>query len=409
MLGISIIALAASSPGQTYGVSIFNEPMRTALGLSHTQLASAYMFGTLVAALPIIWIGGFMDRKGLRRTLLIVGVAFGASCLLIAQAQGWWSLFAAFLMLRLLGPGALSFVSGNILAFWFHKRLGFVEGIRQLGSAGAMALIPSLNLYLVGQYGWRGAYTVLGGLVTLVLVPLAIWVFRNRPEDLGQRIDGLSELKEKEQVLSRHNALAIGLEFTLPQTLRTGTFWIVASGTAWFGLAQTAVFFSMVPLFADRGLTEADAARMMAAFAVTLAVMHVVAGWLADHWNARTLLAAGMAALGLSMYCLFLMQTAFFGSVCGALLGFAQGVFLGASHPLWARYFGRLHLGRIRGALMTINIAASSLGPFIAGVVRDRTGSFDGALLIFSLVPLILAVACLFVRQPLTVPAVQSA
>lgn len=406
MLAVSIVVLAASSPGQTYGVSIFNEPMRTALGLSHTQLASAYMFGTFLAAIPIIWIGGYMDRRGLRRTLLLVTFAFSASCILIAQSTGWWTVLAAFFLLRLLGPGAMSFVSGNILAFWFHRRLGLVEGIRQLGAAGAMATIPALNLLLVRQFGWRGAYMLLGCGVAAVLVPIAIWVFRNGPGSVGQQMDGLP--RPSEQTVHSQLTASTHAGFTLSQTLRMTTFWIVASGTAWFGLAQTAVFFSMVPLFSDRGLSEADAARMMATFAVSLAIMHVLAGWLADHWTARTLLAAGMASLGLSMYCLYLMQTPLTGNVCGALLGFAQGVFLGASHPLWARYFGRKHLGRIRGALMTINIAASSLGPFIAGVIRDQTGSFDGALMLFALVPLFLSVACLYVRPPEIKPAEES-
>lgn len=69
MLPLSMGALIASSPGQTFGVSIFNEPMRSSLGLSHGQLAAAYMLGTLLGAIPIAYIGRQMDRHGLRRTM----------------------------------------------------------------------------------------------------------------------------------------------------------------------------------------------------------------------------------------------------------------------------------------------------------------------------------------------------
>jgi hypothetical protein len=57
MLPLATLALVASSPGQTFGVSIFNEPMRESLSLSHSQFAAAYMLGT--AGLAKDWFGSF--------------------------------------------------------------------------------------------------------------------------------------------------------------------------------------------------------------------------------------------------------------------------------------------------------------------------------------------------------------
>lgn len=41
ILPIATAGLIATSPGQTYGVSVFNEPLRQSLGLSHSQLSVA--------------------------------------------------------------------------------------------------------------------------------------------------------------------------------------------------------------------------------------------------------------------------------------------------------------------------------------------------------------------------------
>lgn len=398
MLGVSIVALAASSPGQTYGVSIFNEPMRQSLGLSHSELASAYMLGTLLAAVPLIWLGSLMDRYGLRRALFVATLAFLGACWLTASAQSWLMLMVAFFGLRLIGPGALAFLSGNILPHWFHRRLGFVEGLRQLGMAIAMACIPSLNLWLVSQVGWRGAYATLGTTVAVLLLPVSIFIFRNRPEDVGQMIDGQNPIPEGVPEVATSSRILP--DFTLSDVMRMPSFWIVTAGVAWFGLAQTAVFFSMVPMFLDRSLTQQDAANLMATFAGTLAVMHVVSGHLADRWSSRVLLGCGMAGFCVSMLCLYLMQSSELAIVSGALMGSSQGLYFGASHPLWARYYGRLHLGKIRGALMTIAVASSSIGPLIAGLVRDNTGSFDLALVGFSLVSAPLAILCAWVTAP---------
>jgi len=398
MLPLSMGALIASSPGQTFGISIFNEPMRSSLGLSHGQLAAAYMLGTLLGAIPITYIGRQMDRHGLRRTMLAVVSLFSLACVLTSLVQGWMALVLAFCFLRMLGPGALSLLSGSTLAFWFDRRLGMVEGVRQVGMALAMASIPALNLWLVSQWGWRGAYGILGVGIWLLLFPAVALLFRNHPGDVGQAVDGLSERASGVPLNRDANEAFWGL--TLGETLRTSAFWIVAAGTALFGLIHTAVFFCMVPIFQERGLSAGDAAAVLTVFAGCLAVMQLVGGVLADRVRAAYLLFTGTAGLATAILLLFFADAAPLVLVAGAVLGISQGIYFGAAHPLWARYFGRRHLGKIRGALMTINIGSSSLGPLFAGLTRDWQGNFDLALMVFAIAPLPIAVLSLLVAPP---------
>ena len=55
MMTLAMLLLAATSAGQTFGISPFNAELRESLKLSHSQLASAYMLGTIVGAIPIFW------------------------------------------------------------------------------------------------------------------------------------------------------------------------------------------------------------------------------------------------------------------------------------------------------------------------------------------------------------------
>ena len=132
-----------TSPGQTYGVAVFNPYLREALGLSNSELSGAYMAGTVLASLPLTYIGALMDRYG--------------------------PLFIAFFFLRLLGQGSMGMLARNALAMWFHKRLGFASGLANLGMAAAVGGMPALGFWLIESYGWRGAYAVLGGAVWLLL------------------------------------------------------------------------------------------------------------------------------------------------------------------------------------------------------------------------------------------------
>lgn len=398
MLPLAMATLIASSPGQTFGVSVFNEPLRLSLGLTHGQLAAAYMFGTLLGAIPISFIGRQSDRHGLRRVLMVVVSVFSGACLFLSFVQGWIMLVIAFFLLRMLGPGALGLLSGNTLAFWFDRRLGMVEGMRLVGMALAMATIPALNLWLVSHWGWRGAYQILGIGTWLLLFPAIVLLFRNSPADVGQVVDGQEHSGQRSSSSDHPSQVFWGL--TLSETLRTMAFWIAAIGTVLFGLIHTAIFFCLVPILQERGLTAGDAAAMLTVFAVCLAVMQLVGGILADIMQASYLMCGGLVGLAASTLLLLLADGSPMVLLAGAGLGISQGIYFGATHPMWARYFGRRHLGKIRGTLMTMMVASSSMGPLFAGLTRDWLGSFGASLIVFTVTPLPIAAFSLLAAPP---------
>ena len=59
------------------------------------------------------------------------------------------------------------------------------------------------------------------------------------------------------------------------------------------------------------------------------------------------------------------------------------GLGIGGTHLmqnyLWAEYFGRRHLGSIRGAVMPIMLLLGGTGPPLAGYVLDFSGSYTPA------------------------------
>ena len=167
-----------------------------------------------------------------------------------------------------------------------------------------------------------------------------------------------------------------------------------------FSMIHTGLFFCMVPILDERGLSTADAAATFTVFAVCLAAMRLVSGVLADRLQARYLLFVGMLGLGVAPTLLLFTQSRAMAFATGAGMAVSQAVFLGTSQPLWARYFGRRHLGKIRGVLMTSNVASSSLGPFVAGLTRDAFGNFDPALIVFAVLPLTISLLSLRVTPP---------
>ncbi len=396
MLPIAMLAAIATSPGQTYGVSIFNESIRTALGLSHSQLTGAYMVGTLLAALPQSYIGSLTDRFGIRQVMFVVVVLFGLACMFLAQVQTYVLLFVGFFLIRLLGQGALSLMASNTLAMWFQAKLGTVAGIMNVGVAGAIALAPTLFLLLINQLGWRGAYVALGVLVWLLLLPLLLFLYRNRPEDVGQKLDGRSA-QESAQT-SEYTTQPVS--FSLKEAMQTRTYWIMLAISAAFALIITAVFFNIVPIFTDHGLTAANAAATYTTIAIALATMQLIGGILADRFNLNWLAALCITSIAVGLVMLNQVETVFVAQLYALFIGMGQGLFGAVTNTVWVRYFGRTHLGSIRGSVTMAMVAGSSAGPFIMGVTYDLFGSYSLSLNLFIGLLVPLAIAAFWATPP---------
>jgi MFS family permease len=85
------------------------------------------------------------------------------------------------------------------------------------------------------------------------------------------------------------------------------------------------------------------------------------------------------------------MGTAVSGTLAWGMLSAAViGSGVGGLHLLlrlaWADYYGRQHLGTIRGITLPVQIGGQAVGPVAAGFVFDATGSYHIVFLFFACV-----------------------
>jgi len=393
MLPIVLAIQVASSPGQTFGVSIFNPHIRAELGLSHSEISGAYMLGTFLASLPMVYVGSLMDRYGPRRILAGVVTLFGLTCVGFSQSRGLVSVFFGFLLLRMLAQGSMGLLTANTVAMWFNRRLGFAVGIVSTGSALSMGMVPSINVWLIEQVGWRSAYVILGLWVVGAILPLLALLFRNKPEDIGQVPDGIATSTAGEaEVAEKEHDLAFAM--------RTRAYWIMAVTIAMPAVMITGIHFHAVQIYLDSGMTENDAAKMFGSFAIAVAISMLIGGAMADRYRLNVLLSASMVGISGGIFLLTQVDDPWMSTVFAVTLGAGQGVFMTVRSTIWVRYYGRKHLGKIRGTLTTIEVAASSTGPLMMGAVHDLFGSFHGILLGFTCVTAPMVIVTLFATPP---------
>jgi len=382
MLPLAMLMQIGTSPGQTFGVSLFNEPIRQSLGLSQSGLSGAYMIASLLAAVPLMTIGRRMDRHGLRWVTLVLVAMVGVACLAISRATGLVGLTIGFFLLRSFGQGGLSLAASNTLGMWFVRRLGLAAGICGVGMSAAIAVTPLAYHELIARFGWRTAYVAISGYTLLGLLPLLIFFYRDNP-DIDQ--DG----EESSDDLEAFG----GPSFDLREAMRTPAYWIVAGCTAMIGLISTGVTFSLVSLFAERDFTAAQAATIFPTVALAMAAFQIQGGLLADRMPLHWLVAIAMGSFGTGVFLICNGETMFAAHAAMAFMGAGQGLMAVTGNTLWPRYFGRRHLGAIRSSVWTATVAACSAGPFIMGFTFDWIGGYEPSLLFFAILALISCVA----------------
>ena len=397
IIPISMITILATSPGQTYMISVFNPSFRESLGISASQLSGAYMFGTLLASLPQAMFGRWMDRFGIRPLLIWVTVAFGLACAFMSTVQNLFMLFIAFFLLRMLGQGVMNLMGSNMMAMWWREKLGTLSGIRGIGISVLIGFVPALVLFLMNQQGWRNTYIISGIAVVAVMLPIAIFFMISRPEDIGKYLDDRSKSDAKADLFKEaENTVSL----TVQQTMRTRSFWILLSINVAMAAVITGVTFHLLPIFSERGLSAEQATNTFAILSIVGGGMSIVGGALADRMKLNWLAFLAMASYGLSMVALLVVPNGSLIWVYAILIGTGQGLLSGVFSTVWVRYFGREHLGKIRGVTWTASAAGSSVGPFLMGLGFDSFGNYQIAIFVCAAIFLILAVASFWADKP---------
>jgi MFS family permease len=399
ILAVASIVTFMSGPGQTYGVSVFVNPMIEDLGWSRTMISGLYTAGSLTAATTMILVGRLLDRYGARVMLIVVATLFGFAAIWMSNVSHPFHLYAGFAAIRILGQGSLTLIPTTLVALWFVRLRGRAMSLHLLGSAASLAFFPPFIHALVSSQDWRAAWTVLAFLIWGILLPLAVLLVRRTPESVGLLPDGISP-----------QVLGSGEQATLPtsnevnwaasEAVRTRSFWLLMFAGSSQSLIGTALVFHHVSLLASHGLEAGVAASVLSVLAPASLVGTFIGGFLSDRIPNRYIMAGGQATLALAMLLILVISQPWHAYVYGGLLGLTSGVLIAANAVIWPNYYGRAQLGTIRGAVTTSMVAFAALGPLPFGYLFDLTKSYTSAVSVFLALPVACAVAALLALPP---------
>lgn len=271
------------------------------------------------------------------------------------------------------------------------RRRALVLALFGVSQGIGLAIMPVVAQWMISVSNWQVAWTALG-LYTLAagILPALMFMVR-RPEDMGLDLDPLPNRDVASETPARQADVQLKpeVQFTLEQALQTRAFWVLAGFSAVGFMAQAGVSLHHVSHYIHIGLPGPSAAIMASVFAFA----QVPAGFLWSGITQDTPIRVALALAGLFV-AMGAAGTAFSTSTWNGVIsaGFL-GTGVGGLHLLlrlaWAEYYGRHHLGAIRGVTLPVQIGGQAVGPVMAGAVFDYTDSYMGAFLFFAAAVLI--------------------
>jgi MFS transporter, OFA family, oxalate/formate antiporter len=407
IVAVGFLAHIASAFSISSTLSVFLKPLSQDLEISRGVFSLIRSGEILVGAVAAPLVGSLLDRHGGRWLIAAGGLVSGAGFLLLGQARDFWQF--AIVRWLLISPGDTlmgSMVVNVSISQWFVRMRGRALALAGMGHGLAKVCMPLLAASLILYVGWRGAWAAFGVVTLALVVGPSILLMRRRPEDMGLLPDGKS-MGESESVpadqsnkLKARRSSGVEVTWSRGEALRTRAFWLIVTT---FGVAHVGVTGLNLHVFSyvnDQGHPAMVAALVMSIIAVMQFSTPMVWGVLAERANvarlimAKFLIQAFGILLALSDPGVVSLYAGFF------LYGIGMGGTSILAEMIWANYFGRISLGRIRGMGSLITSAFSAAGPPFFGLLFDATQSYSLSFSIFIGMLFASAFLSLFLRAP---------
>ncbi|MGE3960592.1 MAG: MFS transporter [Dehalococcoidia bacterium] len=399
--GSVIQFLVGALLNQAYGG--YAAALQDHFGWTKTQISAAFSLSRVESGILGPFQGWLIDKYGPRAIMRIGLSMFAVGFILFSQIQELWHFYAAFALMAI-GSSLGGFLSITVAVVgWFDRARSRALGVSQLGFA-AGGLVASLVILAITQIGWREVSFVSGILVAVVGLPLTTLVVR-KPEEIGLHVDGMddarrAEVRAEDEDRGRKST-STEVDYTAGQAVRTLSFWTISLGhsSALFvvGAVMVHLFLHLTESFGYSNGKAAFFLGLMTAFQI---VGQVGGASLGDFVSKRliVIVCMGMHAVGLLLVAHVNAEWAV-ATFC-VLHGTAWGTRGPLMQAIRADYFGRSSFGMIMGISSLIVMLGTTLGPLIAGILYDRTGSYELAFTIIAAIAAFGSVFFIFSVRP---------
>ena len=376
-----------------YGFPVFYPALVNDLGFTRAQTTEGFLLGFVFVGLSFSLVAGaLIDRIGPRQVIRW-GIGFlGLSLVFMGRMSHLWQYYL-LCVVEVVGYTLAGPIPNQVLvSMWFRSKRGRVMGYAYLGlGMGGVTSAPLINT-LINRVGWRNAFEILGAAILVILFPVAQWVTRSTPGELGLNPDGLSSVTAPAQAGNEP-------EVTVSRAVRTLNFWLILAGCTLVIGAIGTVIQHLILFLHDQGYSAGYASRVMSVLLMASLVGRVIAGYSADCFRTKNVMAFFYLIAALCIPLLFLARRPAVAWGFAVVFGLAMGADYMLIPLVTAECFGTSGLGKLLALIIMGYSIGQWMGPVLAGRIFDATRSYDAAWAIMTLAG-VLGAATIYAISP---------
>jgi MFS family permease len=353
--------LMGMGAGALISISAFLKPLIAEFGWLRGETSFGYMAGALAMGIGGIVMGHLADRYSTRRVVFGGLICLGVSLLLLSTQSALWQFYLFYCLMGGFGSSALDVPLLANIGHWFDRNKGLALGLTTAGRALGQGFVPFLSGYMIASSGWRDAYTTLGLVTLVVLVPLALLV-RSPP--------GLEEARA-----ASRDASPADHDEAYPVPPKLAISWVGVASVFCCACMGTAMVHA-VAIAQDAGLGAEEAAAVILLMYVAGFFGRIFFGKLADHIGG--IRSYWLSSFGQTVFIFWFSQmhsVASFYTLAVAFGFFFGGVMTGLT--ICVRELTPLHMrGVSTGVVFLLAWIGMGIGGYQGGLFFDLSGSY---------------------------------
>ena len=358
-----------------YGMGFYYDYYQKAFGWTRPEIT----LGFPLAVVLTIWVGPVIMHRFSPRILMMIGAALTALAFIgFSQMTGnllfyyaMWTLYTVGYILS--GPIAHQI----IISQWFKRHRGKAMAATYLGVGVFGGLVVKFFAAPITQATNFQDALFWTGIAVLLVLPIAYFVLRDKPSDMGQTPDGLPVPAHEIPPPSR----------TIRDLLHQPSFWLLMVGSLCSIGAIGSINFHMKLVFKDQGFTDQktlDAIFGNANLCILFSSIggRIAMGYLADRYSKKYVMVATYFLVASTIPLLFLVrpETPEYVYLFAVLFGFGMGADYMLIPLMAAEQFGLNTLARAMAIILPADTIGQTWFPYMVAQIREGSGSYATAL-----------------------------
>jgi len=376
-IGYGALHYFYSSLGQSFLISLFVVHFTETLIISNETFGWYYSGATLVSAMILPSVGGFLDRVKLRFVSVGIGIGLSIFCLLASQVYHPVTLAIALIGLRFCGQGMMPLTASTAVARYFTINRGKALSLAGFGLPIGEFMLPLLITASIATLGWRITWILLGVSVWLIFIPASLkMVSTNNPFQFNQEEAEDTSTLNKQAKSSYKN-------YNREVVLRDPRFYLLSLIILFVPFFMTGLLIHQNLIAEVKGWSPALMASAIMAFGLTRIVTNLLAGPIIDRYSAMWVYPFVLIPLILGTAIAIVWQHPLAAYVLFMLSGATNSMLSLTATAMWAEIYGTAHLGAIRSMITTIIVFAAAVAPVVMAKGFTDPASFQLSMSIY--------------------------